>query len=282
MSRYRVNFLPQRAVAPDLDMRLRLTPVDTPEQSAPSAPDCESDIARLAWVQHTAEGYFPLDADMNVELSSGDVPAAWFAMLLGAGTGYVPPTLCDCGPPTWTADWSPTDADSEWAPVVTPLGTALAVELSRPAAGDNRSGVLTVSAEACGETFGPITLTLADSPGGGWVQKYDNTFWDTGGLDWSGSTWRWPGWNGRARLFSQAWAAGYRPTKIRITISFTAGDDLYIQVKDIDDADLAAPADYTTPGTIVYEADLTFGGDLYQVIFDVAGEFTIDNIEFLE
>lgn len=52
-----------------------------------------------------------------------------------------------------------------------------------------------------------------------WVSKFDNTFWNAtpGNGSWNGSAWV-PNSNGFLQLLAiGTWAAGYRPTKIRVT-----------------------------------------------------------------
>jgi len=131
----------------------------------------------------------------------------------------------------------------------------------------------------------------------GWVSKFDNTFWEVppGGTSiWTGSEWSFP--NPNINLYIQVkggstWAAGYRPTQIRITAYMSSGGTQSIDLDTFDTGgidQLAGAVESITaaPTAFTYTLDFTPGLDIDQIQPFQAGmtswDMRITDIEFLE
>lgn len=107
-----------------------------------------------------------------------------------------------------------------------------------------------------------------------WVSYFDNTYWTAGAnTAWDGAKWVESGPGGSIYLYENgSWVEGFRPTKIRITGTYSWASDFSI----IDtDSNFIGSA---SAGALV-EFDLTFGGfDIHHAT--LYGMTNITNIEF--
>ena len=109
----------------------------------------------------------------------------------------------------------------------------------------------------------------------GWVAHFDNADWAAARASWDGSKWIDVG-GALALNPIGAWYIGYRPTKVRVTISVSvtsfylhAGVDTYIR----------ADGSYTS----LTEDNLSWGSnDIDEFYMYVAAGLNITNIEFYE
>lgn len=132
--------LKPKTSGPDVGLTLRLTPL------VPDAPPCESSIEGLYWFSD-ASGAFDATAEAAYLLPEGGAgPTLAVAKLLGE--------TCD-GEVTWTTSWMPQAIDGG-APGIWSDGPDMIVyplETMTP-------GILSVSAELDGVTYGPIVLVV--------------------------------------------------------------------------------------------------------------------------
>ena len=130
----------------------------------------------------------------------------------------------------------------------------------------------------------------SSQPTGSWQQKFNDTFWyaDFGSWDSGNQEWdsEFSGGDTAAQIMGDGmggWEVGYRPTKIRVTFTGSAGTyDLYII--DDDDNYLYETA-IAAPGIIEANLDWSAGFDIISILIEKAGEnepCSITNIEFYE
>lgn len=138
----------QGVTVPGRDARLKLTlqPTAEPVEPVEPIPDCESAISGLYWFSDST-GQFDQSVEAAYLLDTGPAgPTLAVAGLVGE----------DCRlPVTWTMTWTPASGTGG-EPGILEDGTRLVVyPLS-----DTEPGILEVTAEHDGQSYGPILLTV--------------------------------------------------------------------------------------------------------------------------
>lgn len=129
--------------------------------------------------------------------------------------------------------------------------------------------------------FGNITPTTPNP----WQSIFDNTKWQASSGSWSGTAWvsensGWSQWLTLGIKSGETWNVGYRPTKVRATLSPTGSTYIFSGW----DVYFSARWDTTTYTNLV-ELDITWGSqDLVQVNLEISGggapQFTLSNLEW--
>lgn len=274
----------------DAGLKLTLQPTAEPVEPVEPAPECAPAISGLFWFSDSS-GLFDQDVEAAYLLAEGAAgPVLGMAALVGES--------CDL-PVTWTKTWTPASGTGG-DPGYLEDGARLVVY---PLA-DTVPGVLEVTAEHDGKSYGPIVLTIEMYSPVAWVQIFDidklsfssaippRYSWDSGQVNVT--------YDGRYYIYPTAgsgWEAGFRPTKARISVQIDfapAADPVVFEIKDAAGNSLGSKSTSMSAGnSYQVEIDLSFASDdIAQIIVagpsvsggmsSLDGTNKITNIEFLE
>lgn len=157
MRRYGSETLQTTIPGRDAGLKLTLQPLPPPMPDTGLAP-CVSSPSGVFWYSD-ASGQFDAIAEAAYLLPRPNSSAPLDSVAAALGVARVMGNLCD-EEIVWQTDWAPVTPATNSGPVIAQLGDTLAIS----AAKTTTPGVLTVRASAAGQTFGPISLTLAWLP----------------------------------------------------------------------------------------------------------------------
>jgi hypothetical protein len=143
-----------------------------------------------------------------------------------------------------------------------------------------------ISRASTGECVGYGNVTaIYEEPPNPWQSVWDNTKWEASSGSWNGSAWvsensGWSQWLTLGVKSGETWNEGYRPTKVRVTLSPTGSTYIFSGW----DTYFSARWDTTTYTNLV-ELNITWGSqDLVQINLEISGgaapQFTVSNIEW--